>query len=340
MYKQHNDIKLGENMKKSIIKRIINEIVSEEVNESNIQIEVNLITIYGYYKKIALTKTNTLLKKATYFIMPMIKRDFTESYSEKRIVVFLKKYNVFYSSDNDIIKIIRTTYHELRYIIKTKYEKDSYENFVITMERLVKSITYFENYDNYYTEIDANIYSIVKTIKYLKNSHPKIYKENKDKLEVIEEKYMLDYLNYNPTIAFDNYIAAKKTLENQNSEENLKLKEYENNTCINIFFNENYTFKPISEIINNGKFFKIDKRITSTIFSSKSFINYIDFEKLSSKELKILKENLKYTKDLYENEIKFASEYIHINDLEALKTNHLITKLNCLIYLCEKKDIK
>lgn len=103
---------------------------------------------------------------------------------------------------------------------------------------------------------------------------------------------------------------------------------------LEIFLNEDASFKNFSEIVQNEKFKELDKRIVYAVLSSKSFLEQINMNQLSIEELEIVNKSLQYTNTLYKNQSKLIEQALsekNITYLEYLKSQKsLIKKINII----------
>ena len=87
----------------------------------------------------------------------------------------------------------------------------------------------------------------------------------------------------------------------------LGFEKIEKSPALDIFLNEDSSFKNIKEIMNNEKFYEIDKRIIYAFFSSQTFLESIDFDNVEVEELSIVKKALEYTNNIYKNQEHIAN---------------------------------
>lgn len=279
------------------IKKIIADITEEERINSGFKGEIKTLTTVEYYKESFKNKNFSLVKKIKSFTLPLTSRGFYNSKSSS-IVVFLDSYNKIIDPNKKLLLLIKTCYHEIRHSTQNHLDSFSFDKFAYDIDRFIAcndSVYYDKNHDFFFFEIDANIYSIKKAKEYLEKNFPSIYKKEsiKKEIEEYDDIYFTDWVFYDIGNSIERAISL---LKNQKSSK--KAKDFFS-PILNIFLNTDNSFKSIIEIVNNENFKNIDNRIICALFSSKSFLESIDFNNLSYYELEILNKSLKYTIELF-----------------------------------------
>lgn len=258
------------------------------------------------------------------------------------VVILLKSSGKLKKIDDNLFEFVMTCYHEARHIAQDKLSKNSYEFFLAVIEDEVRKrqsdINYYLLHDDFSYEIGANLYGIEKTKEYLKKRYPYIYEKEKEKIQVLENKYTFEYLTYNATYNFDRFYQKinKAILNNCIRFENIleKFKPFK------IFFNEDGSFKTITEIIQNENTFKIDSRIVSTIISSKSFIETVNLKSLTKEELEFINKHLNYTNSVYNNQLVTMKKYKNQKGIDLSNYLKKIKNINIsFIYNLFKRSI-
>ena len=150
-------------------------------------------------------------------------------------------------------------------------------------------------------ELDSFYYSKLMSKKYLNLNDP-LYD-----LSINEDEYNLK--TFNPNWYFEKFHRILTKNGNLIPKESLFF--------FNTFYNDDFTFKSIYEIMDQINNEPIDLEIGTTIFSSKVFLEQLDFEKMSKEELEFLYlilieklnflvEQINVTRDYY-NKIKDMS---------------------------------
>ena len=88
-------------------------------------------------------------------------------------------------------------YHESRHSIQRKLPCFQFERFIMDINHSLRTeLDYTFTHDNYFYEIDANLYGVQKAKAYLKKYYPELYIKEKEGIENLEKKYNLDYQLY------------------------------------------------------------------------------------------------------------------------------------------------
>lgn len=226
------------------------------------------------------------------------------------IVIALDNFNIF-TKIKKLTNLVFCCYHEARHVSQVR-SSEEYINFFSNLDLFnmlnAPRANYRLKHDKFFFEIDANKYGVKQAKKYLKEKYPKIYNTEYDSLNILKQKYELDYIMFNPSQCINTAlkIIEKKQIIPESCQEILR-----------VFINDNGTFKPMNEIINNPMFKKLDSRITSAFLSNATFLKNINLETLSKKELQIINVALNHTKEIHEKQK---------NSLEKSFLNKIITQ--------------
>lgn len=275
------------------IKNLILKIFEIETKKYDLDVELFLLTNIEYYKKDIFLLKNKLTKTSNIrkVLVPIINSGI---YSEKKIILFTineKKFTKV-KSDKFLINLLISSYHELWHAYREKldYKNNSFYNFIFFIENIIKSypldymtqFDYFFHHDEYFSEIEANLYSIKRTEEFIQNNS-KFYFENKSYIDKIKDIYSGDYFCYDFLIFFEKFYHLYK-----NNYKNIPYK----NTILEIFFDEEANFLDIKQILFNSRLINLDNEIVELILASYSFINKLDFIKLNIEEKKFIESSL------------------------------------------------
>ena len=109
--------------------------------------------------------------------------------------------------------------------------------------------------DKYFFEIDANLYGITKSKKYLEKDYPELYVKIKEELDKKERIYKYDYMMYDASNTVDMFLKCSKIIskiKQATSISKLGFEKIEKSPVLDIFLNEDSSFKNIKEIIKSG----------------------------------------------------------------------------------------
>ena len=232
-----------------------------------------------------------------------------------------------------LFQVLKTSYHEIRHSVQLTFNKYSYERFLRDVEDFFTKCDlgrdYKYNHDSYSFEIGANLYGTRMAKEYLMNNYPLIYEKDKGIIELIEKRYMDDYLLYNPSYTVDRVLPWIRIIGVfSKNDENIK----SISPVLGIFLNGDGSFKRPSEVMSNEKYQELDKRIVYAMFSSLSFLKELKYmNDLSSEEVQMIMDAMDYTNDLCVMQMKFYNEIVeHRNTMsgyfrrQRMKTTYLI----------------
>lgn len=311
-------------MKIKELKKLVNEIVSQEIDAYDLKVQICAVLSSEYYGVNTLRKKTPIDKLINLLDFYPINNFYDEK--NNKIVIFLDNYLEEITEEKQIFRIIFSCFHEARHVEQPYFSSFSYEFFLNFIDEVYmkKNFDYnFIGHDSYSFEIGANLYSIRKTIDYLKKFFPKEFLKIKDELEMIEYKYYLEYLVYDAPSRFDFFVKyLEKYRNNKIVKWDDKYGKFDDDliliSILKIFINDDGSFKKIREVLNNERFNKIDKRIIYTIYSSESILTQIDINSLDISELQLLLDALNYATDLDTKQIKWLDE-LYKQELELYK---------------------
>lgn len=211
-----------------------------------------------------------------------------------------------------LFQVLKTCYHEIRHSIQLTFDRYSYERFLSDIENFFIKCNlgkdYKYNHDSYSFEIGANLYGTRMAKEYLMNNYPLIYEKDKGIIELIEKRYMDDYLMYNSSYTVDRVLPWIRIIGVfSKNDENMK----SISPVLSMFLNGDGSFKRPSEVMNDEKYQGLDKRIVYAMFSSLSFLKELKYmNDLSFEEISIVNEAMNYTNDLCMMQMKFYNEVV------------------------------
>ena len=211
-----------------------------------------------------------------------------------------------------LFQVLKTSYHEIRHSVQLTFNKYSYERFLRDVEDFFIKCDlgrdYKYNHDSYSFEIGANLYGTRMAKEYLMNNYPLIYEKDKGIIELIEKRYMDDYLLYNPSYTVDRVLPRIRiACSFSKNDENIK----SISPVLSLFLNGDGSFKRPSEVMSNEKYQGLDKRIVYAMFSSLSFLKELKYmNDLSFEEISIVMDAMDYTSELCRRQMKFYNKIV------------------------------
>ena len=279
------------------LKEIITEIANEEKKKVSVDYDIEILTVIEYYKSLIFKKKLSLHK----IYMPIWANGF-HNLDQKNIGILIHS-NTKLSFPEKLVEIIKTTFHEMRHAYQyncdeSSDEYQSYLDFVIKFEEVTRAFEtsdYKNKHDQYFFEIDANVYGVNKAFEYLEEKNL-LTEENRKFLELMKIKYEFDLVNFDIQKLLKKFHEICRTKEVSST-----------HWFMQIFYTENLRqFKSISEILSNPDINRIDKKILRDILSSEHFIASIDFSVLTEEEINVVLNALNETIELQiERRIKF-----------------------------------
>ena len=209
-----------------------------------------------------------------------------------------------------LFQVLKTSYHEIRHSVQLTFNKYSYEKFLRDIEvffiKCDLGRDYKYNHDSYSFEICANLYGTRMAKEYLMNNYPLIYEKDKGIIELIEKRYMDDYLLYNPSYTVDRVLPRIRiACSFSKNDENIK----SISPVLSLFLNGDGSFKRPSEVMNDDKYQDLDKRIVYAMFSSLTFLKDLKhMDNLSPEEISIVNEAIDYTSELCRRQMVSLNE--------------------------------
>lgn len=284
------------------VKNIIKDIEEDEVRNSGFNGKIRNLTAVEYYKESFKNKNLTLVKKISSLTVPLTAKGIYR-YKDSTVIIFMKSDNKILDPNTDLFSFILTCYHEIRHNLQDSLPVYCFDKFACDIDGFIAQfnpVIYNKKHNSFYNEINANNYAIEKAREYLENKFPDIYnnKEVQGKFEERKDVYFTDY------VLFDIVNSIEETSYLLKKHKFSKDEKDDISPILNIFFNEDNSFRSFKEIFSNEKFKDVDTRISCAFFSSKSFLDSIDLNNLDYNELDILYKSLEYTNKLYERQYK------------------------------------
>lgn len=307
---------MGERLDIKKMKEIAHDIIGEESKKNNISVNVFPLTFVEYFsgfekregRKFKLYDAVRYVKYRGYF-----------KYNYNDIYICLKSPTNIVLVDN-YYEFVKLCYHEFRHRMQDYFYKYSYEVFLKSMEDIIRTASSFDydlKHDDYSFEIGANMYAVQKAKEYIKKKYPELYEKEKYYIDMMEQSYMIDYLSYDASDIVDRYIQAVRKIEARESKKHERVFTSKSDSTLGIFFNEDNTFKKVSEIINHDEFKLLDQRIVSAMFSCRTFLDGLDMDNLSLEELEVVSNALQYTSTIYKNQTNSLSK-LNIRERDKL----------------------
>ena len=242
-----------------------------------------------------------------------------------------------------LFQVLKTSYHEIRHSVQLTFNKYSYEKFLRDIEvffiKCDLGRDYKYNHDSYSFEIGANLYGTRMAKEYLMNNYPLIYEKDKGIIELIEKRYMDDYLLYNPSYTVDRVLPRIRiACSFSKNDENIK----SISPVLSLFLNGDGSFKRPSEVMSNEKYQGLDKRIVYAMFSSLSFLKDLKhMDNLSPEEINIINEAIDYTSELCMIQMKFYDEVVeHRNAMGGYFRRQKLNTTYLRLYADKHKYVK
>lgn len=331
------------------MKRIAKEIIANESKKYGIDINIRPITFVDIINPKLFKDGNYTIDKRRHDLSNYINLR-CGGYNDLKgtTVIFLDKLDrISHASIGNMFLLVNTCYHEARHSVQQTFDRFSYERFLLDMEIfsiLGDSYSHYKrNHDEYYSEIDANLYSIRMAREYLRSNYPEIYKKDKKRIDLSEKYYLVNLKLYNSSYFIDRVIPRIKTLVPTYSSDISKSNFIKNiSPVLSIFLNDNGSFKRPREVINNDIYQEIDKRILYIIFSSLSYLDELrSMVNLSLEEINIIDEAIEYAIRLCRMQLSYYEGLLVMSDENIIQQEVIKKKITYLMmYLSKYERIK
>ena len=294
-------------MKKCVISEkeidnIINIILSEEGLKDNKDVNIIVTNRGKYYRDLFIKKKNIFSED---LIIPFLAN--ASNNMKNDILLFIDNITKDCDKEHAVYRLVEVIYHEIRHTQQLSFDKYSYEKFLDGVDKYLRIYkSYYVNHDKYYFEIDASIYSMYKTRGVLKKYYPSVYDRYKVNIEKRIDNYNNDMFLFDSVNKLSDFIGLYKYnkyhFRNDRSLQDIS-------PVFDIFLDRKMNFRNISDIVNDKRFKTLDKRIIYSFFSVDSFLDGINYNSLSEEELSIIMESLKYTRNIYNEQLVGIDKY-------------------------------
>ena len=281
-------------------------IADQQEQKYGIKININPMTVVEYYKSDIFKKDLIVIDDNGYKMIDLSVLRFPFMYNafyeidRKDIIVFIRNFNKKIKANSDLLYIdfIISIYHEIKHQLQYKdrenIKKLELSTFMFDIELLVQYFNpkfYNEHHGEIFMEIEANLYGVDCTLEYLKNNNL-LFPTVKEHLQLLKNAYETDLKNYD----FQKFLR----LFNQIIMSNNSIERDELPGWTEIFYNSDKTIKTIDQILSHEDITHVDSRFLDAFFSSKHFLENINFKGLTYNNQKII---MKAIKNTYSNEL-------------------------------------
>lgn len=320
------------------MKSVVDKIKEQEEKRYGRTFDIDFVTVLNYYrknfdgKKFSLNEVSDLIQtqKKTF--------GFYDGTS-KAVCIFDKNYKLQLFLDNPIKYFFKKTisedslitfvlYHEIRHVLQFENKENfsEYERFCINyLDNIIEGDKFNKDtHDSLFCEIDADLYSSHESLKIYstKNTPENEYFKN----IYCKSLYRRDIYDFDTIFKYFCIELEKNKF---------KKNEYQKEEYFKIFWNEDGTFKPIKDILNNDNL--NDNLVVIKILSSTYFLNKLNIDDLNQKEIQIISDAIDYNRDIYIykriNEIKRIYNIGYLNEYEYKKS---LLKLEKEMYVKDK----
>ena len=292
------------------LKKIASSICKEENISYGKDYKINAVTPKEFYRDYLLKKPYRLLVQPMFYLVhPFVYGGYNDL--EDGIVIYTKKLKSDDLKENNmaLYNFIFSCYHEIRHSVQHEFSKYSYESFLRSVEGiiriLVNNFDYSFRHNDYSFEIGANLYSTAKARLYMQKNYPEEYSSIEEQINQIMENILKNYFMYDALYTIDGAFRCIKM--NRYNLENIK--ELVNASVLPMFINKDYSFKSISEIMDNEETKKLDKRIIYSVLASSSYKKNINILELSQDEKKLLDDATEYFATIKENQKNYEENH-------------------------------
>lgn len=198
--------------------------------------------------------------------------------------------------NNDITRLLYTTYHELHHALyykqkKEKFDTGNFERFACDLESFLLrhspevNAKYYFQHDNFMLEILASQYGIIKAEEYIAEN-PNTHHYNIDKLNRLKKHFQKKRKNYDLSYYLEIII--------QSYSDCLRIKGFDK-SLFELFLNDNGSFKDIANI-SNEQLQQINPKIISEFTKTLSFQKAIREQALQTNVISGIEDDYSKTK--------------------------------------------
>ena len=276
---------------KEFVSYIYNEIKNSNYEYmSNIDTDFNIIMSIGEYFKSDVFKQNLKLQKVKNIpreVFGILYKPAGGSYSEetKNTFVYVNHFSLLDNINKGALTML--VFHELRHAIQDQNKNNTFSSIICQMEDTTNKLTYLVTHDNWFSEIDADIFGIKEAIEFI-NSHPNLYAK-KDLTFISEQLQRKRILltNYDYDKLFSNYCTYR--IKHPDYKTNLKWEK--------LFFDENGYIKSLNTILQDERLNDIDENFIRIFVTSEVFKNSLDYKELNEESLSFLYQQYHLSRD-------------------------------------------
>lgn len=304
----------------SEIKTRLRKIYEQELEPHNDIVEFFPLTIVQYYKS-PIFKERLELSHLSFKEIVKPFKCIGYHARNNNIVIFIRKKKI--KNMYDLPMFIKTLYHELKHYkqhMMSKNSKDvNLDKVRYDMEAFIMQNDYehYEtNYYGYYFEMEAELYALNKSLKYLQENG--LLSDNL-RWQYEKEKEVILFIMCN----FNIQIYLKKIHEIMQTD------FIEIQSWLFIFYNKDGTFKKIEEILDLINLYDVGEDVFNIFFTSEAFLASADFSSLTSEQQNVISKALQSSYELeierYKNNFNFLKKGIIIQKM-LIRANSLIAK--------------
>ena len=203
-------------------------------------------------------------------------------YAQKTFAVFfqrtetiklLERYDL--TLDKLLVYFLTTIFHELQHyyqdILDELDEVNLFSYLVCQFVQKYNPQDYEDYHDEYWYEIDANLYGIERAYEFFK-SKGMLTEEIEKILQEDKKQYLFDLNN------FDIHLFFTEVHEIVQENPEIDIADY---WFLNIFYDDSRRFRPIAEILELADDYEVGEEILNIFFSSKEFLDSFGFNSFS-----------------------------------------------------------
>ena len=215
--------------------------------------------------------------------------------NKKSIVLFLHDRKVLSllshrekNSGEFVANYTFTLFHELRHHYKKVIDDSIGINEQVNFGMFNRDISYYISYyfpshygmyhDEYWHEIDANLYGINRTSEFLK-SKGMLTEECKTFIRKRKNRYLYNLNSYD----FHYFLSVLDKIVKNNPEIDIN-----DNYFLALFYKNNKEFNSVDEILYLANAWNVDEKVLNYFFSNAIFLNNLDFISLSLRNQKVI----------------------------------------------------
>ena len=236
-------------------------------------------------------------------------KSFVVFFRRTETIKLLESYDV--SLDVLLVYLFRVMFHELQHYyqeILDDWDDITLFSYQICLFVLQYKPQDYRDYHNvYWQEIDANLYSVERVYEFLK-SKSMLTERTEKILQAYKNQYQFDSNNFDEHL----FLIDIHEIIQEHPEINI-----EDHGFISLFYDDSHRFRSIDAILKFADEAEVDEELLNIFFSSKDFLDSLNFNILSSENKQVIMNAIEYALEIEINRRKNNKELLQNRQITA-----------------------